>query len=118
MDSEIIERLDILCSSGQINCEQRDKTIEVVKYVEEKYSKEIRGEIGGMFATHLAKSISRINDGEGIESISQDLLDAVNDRQDIIMEARYILHDFVKLQTVPEGEVFFTAVYIKLLLES
>lgn len=118
MDSEVIERLEILYNSSQISISEMEKTIEAVKYVQHKYSIDVKEEIGGMFATHLAKSINRIHIGDGITCITKEVLEAVNDRLDLVCEANYILHDLMELQIVPEGEAYFTAMYIKLLLEA
>lgn len=52
MDSEVLERLDILRNSDQIDANEYEQTLYILRYVEETYGVEVENEVGGMFAVH------------------------------------------------------------------
>lgn len=47
MDSEILERLEILHTSGQISEQDKDRTIKAINYLENKLKIKVEKEMGG-----------------------------------------------------------------------
>jgi transcriptional regulatory protein LevR len=118
MDSEILERLEILHTSGQISEQDKDRTIKAINYLENKLKIKVEKEMGGMFATHLAKALSRIACSEAIEESSEEAEVAVREHPEILREAEILFEDTLGIKDVPKGEINFIAMYMNLLLNS
>ncbi|WP_167317669.1 PRD domain-containing protein [Thermoanaerobacter siderophilus] len=118
MDREIFERLDILCLSNQVSQIDKEKTIKALEYLEKKLNVKIEKEIGGMFATHLAKALSRINNKEAIEKTPEQVEKAIENCPELLEEAENLFKNILGIEKVPTGEISFIAMYICLLLNA
>jgi len=116
MDSEIFERLDILHESDQINRQDKEKTVKAVEYLENKLKIKVEKEVGGMFATHLAKALSRMNNGQAIQETTEQADKAAQEHPEILREAKTLFEDILGIKDVPKGEMNFIAMYIFLML--
>ena len=116
MDSEILERLDILYKSDQINVLEKAKTIKAIKYLENKLKIKVEKEVGGMFVTHLAKALSRMDSGEAVGETTEQANKAVKEHPEILQEAKILFKDILGIEKVPKGELNFIAMYICLML--
>ncbi|MDI3477139.1 MAG: hypothetical protein PWQ59_664 [Thermoanaerobacterium sp.] len=118
MDREIFERLDILCLSNQVSQIDKEKTIKALEYLEKKLNVKIEKEIGGMFATHLAKALSRINNKETIEKTPEQVEKSIENCPELLEEVENLFKNILGIEKVPTGEINFIAMYICLLLNA
>jgi transcriptional regulatory protein LevR len=118
MDRDIMERLEILLESGQITKQDMEKTVLAVDIVEKKFGIKVENEVGGMFVTHLAKALTRIAAGEGIEETTPEVEAAVKGNQELVSESLSLFEKILGTRDIPEGEVNFIAMYLNLLLKT
>ncbi len=118
MDSEILERLEILHASGQISEEDKDMTMKAVEYLENNLKIKVENETGRMFVTHLAKTLSRLACNEAIEENNKEAEAAVREHPEVLREAEILFEDVLGIKDVPKAEINFIALYMILLFNS
>ncbi|WP_018963814.1 hypothetical protein [Coprothermobacter platensis] len=118
MDSEVLERLDILRNSDQIDANEYEQTLYILRYVEETYGVEVENEVGGMFAVHVAKALNRIHLGEAIDSTPDQVMESIKGLTEITNDMISLFQNITGLSEVPMGEINFAVLYINLLMEA
>lgn len=91
LPDEVNERLDLLRNSGQIAQETyecvREQIIELLK----SNRIEAQSENIGSFTNHLAIAIERMNRGEAIEEVSEQIDEVINDYPELYSFAQQLI---------------------------
>ncbi len=70
---QLIFRVELLVKSGQISDNAGQKTLDFIKYLSEDRNYELTEENSSMLITHVAMAINRLQLGELVEALDQNI---------------------------------------------
>jgi transcriptional antiterminator len=115
MDNTLLERLDILSTSGQITEAAKKQTLRAISIVEDEYKIELSENNASAFVTHFAVACTRIQKGEPVSAYRSNIEEAVKRYPELYSQSKHLFEGVVG--EVPEAEYGFITMYLCAILE-
>jgi transcriptional antiterminator len=115
LNSLLLERVDLLLDSEQIEREVYDLIPSILKKVEDELQVQLTDENAGPFITHLAIALQRIKKNEVIEESSSEIKLLTEKYQNLFELAKEILSDITPKLVDINAEASYITLYFCLL---
>lgn len=111
-------RLQILKDSGQISEKNYKKMLDVISMMDKKWGIKLTEENGAMFITHLAIAAGRIERGEAVEEVDQNVYQEVLNNKNFSKchDVADDVEDEIGME-LPENEKKLLIIYLCTLME-
>lgn len=105
---DIYVRLNILLENGVITKEVYDKLEKVINSLKDRFNVDITEENGGMFITHLSAALTRVNNGQPLDTIDESIMKQieVENCYTKAVEITKVINDICNVTFPREEEVF------------
>ncbi|GMA62828.1 hypothetical protein NZD89_23720 [Alicyclobacillus fastidiosus] len=114
MDDTLLERLDILVTSGQITDEIRQHVLHTATAFAGMHGIELTESNAGSYITHFAMACARIGRGEPVLDIPAGVQEVADRHLDLVEVARTMFP--AEASTITGAEVGFITMYLCVLL--